>query len=695
MNQGNPIPFPRAYWPWLGLLLAIHAGIIVWTLTDPFTTPRLDYRPREFLVVTLAGLTGFGVVLARWGSYTRALALSGTLLAAVILLTPSVVVVVGLCGLNAYLTGRRVIRWTLSPGAFDTNPISFSLATLVGLSAWIGVLSLVLSLKIHYAPVYAGVLLVPLLVWWRDSLRAFRHLARLLRPNANKPSWSERGWIALLLTLILLHLFIVAKPDAGSDANTMHLQIPLVVAHAHRWPYDVGRYAWAVMPMGADLAYVATFLLGGETAARLTNFGFGALACRLLYELVRRYARRDIAWASICLVASTPLAFLETGTLFVENLWTAFLLGTLALALDHTNDGTPDNLPAIGLLAAGALQCKAIGIIWIAPVLAFVVYSAWRRQRFRNLNLAGVVVLAVAAVFALWPYATAWVRTGNPVFPFLNSLFRSPYFDALTSFTNLAYKTPLRPWSFHETVVSSGRFIEGADGAAGVHWLLLVPVIALAFLRRRPLAQWLCLALAAAFFVIVFTQQSYLRYLLPAFLLIAVLGGWALNDIPDRRATRVALLVVGGALCLVHIRFMYTASWINATLCPGCAFDAGARANYVGNYLPDRIVSDYLNRNLPEARVGFFMLNAPSPAGYVGYSRSANWHDYPVFGPLARAKSVDDVLAIATRYGLTHAVFRESPVDAENAAIREFRKHHTTPTWRFGDMVVTKIGLAQ
>lgn len=694
MNQQTPTPFPRAFWPWLGLLLAVHAGIIAWALADPFATPRIDYRPREFLVVTLAGLTGFAAVLASWGSYTRALALGGVLLAAVILLTPGVVIVVGLCGLNAFLTGRRVIRWTQSTGESDGGPMSFSVATLIGLSVWIGVLSLVLSLKIHYASVYAAALLVPLLVWWRDSLQAIRHLARLLRPNAEKTSWTERGWISLLLTLIVLHLFIVAKPDAGADANTMHLQIPLLVAHAHRWPYDVGRYAWAVMPMGADLTYVATFLLGGETAARLANFGFGALACRLLYELVRRYARRDVAWASVCLVASTPLAFLETGTLFVENLWTAFLLGTLALALDHANDRSPARLSAIALVAAGALQCKAIGIIWIAPVLAFVAYSTWRRQRFRSLNLASTAVLAAAAVFALWPYANAWVRTGNPVFPFLNALFRSPYFDSLTSFTNFSYTAPIRLWSFYETVVSSGRFIEGADGAAGVHWLLLLPIIVLAFLRRRPLAQWLCLALAATFFVIVFTQQSYLRYLLPAFLLIAVLGGWALNDIPDRRATRVALLVVGGALCLVHIRFMYTASWINATLCPGCAFDAKARASYVGYYLPDRIVSDYLNRNLPEARVGFFMLNAPSPAGYVGYSRSANWHDYPVFGALARAESADDVVAIATRYRLTHAVFRESHVDAENAAIREFRKHHTTPTWRFGDIVVTKIRLA-
>ena len=120
----------------------------------------------------------------------------------------------------------------------------------------------------------------------------------------------------------------------------------------------------------------------------------------------------------------------------------------------------------------------------------------------------------------------------------MNALFRSPLYDIEASFNNPLYNAPLRPWSPYELVWSSGRFIEGSDGAAGFHWLLLFPVILLAFTRRRPLAQWLCLALAAIVFVGVYSQQSYLRYLLPVFALVAVLGGWALAEIPDRRSTR-------------------------------------------------------------------------------------------------------------------------------------------------------------
>ena len=80
----------------------------------------------------------------------------------------------------------------------------------------------------------------------------------------------------------------------------------------------------------------------------------------------------------MCLFASTPLAFLETGTLYVENLWLAFLLGTLLLALDYLR--TPSNraLIALAFLAAGAMQCKVIGVIWLAPLLLCVGCVAWR-----------------------------------------------------------------------------------------------------------------------------------------------------------------------------------------------------------------------------------------------------------------------------------------------------------------------------
>ena len=258
-------------------------------------------------------------------------------------------------------------------------------------------------------------------------------------------------------------------------------------------------------------------------------------------------------------------------------------------------------------------------------------------------------------------------------------------------FINPLYVTPLRPWSLYETIVAGKRFGEGNDGGAGLHWLLLLPLIFVAFARRRPAVQWAVAALAVVFFVTVYLQQAYLRYLLPAFLLLAVLGGWAANDLPDRRGTRVVMLLVGGLLCLLHVRLIPAGAWDNSDLCLQCGFDARARDTFVATYMPGRIVARHLNRDLPDARIGFFLLNGPAPTDYMGYSRSGNWHDIPVYTDLKRAQTADDVAIIAKRFELTHAVFRTAAPEQVNDAIAVFRERDTITVWQFQDFIVARI----
>jgi hypothetical protein len=682
-----PAPVTRAYGMLLFLLLAAHAGVAIWAIAHTHETPWYYFRFEGYVRVALGSLAAFGAAFAFAGAYTRAIAWNGAILAASALLTPAVSLLVAATLLNAYVVGERVLRgraFARSPGSHATISI------LVGVSFWIGVVSIAAPLRVHFSYVYATALIAPLLVYWRSTAKALQFAGRQLVTPGGDVGVTERCWIAILMTVVVLHLFLVAKPEAGYDAMAMHLQLAKLMAHGHSWPFDVSRYVWAVMPLGADWAFTGAYILGGEGAARLLNFCFAAILGAVMYQIIRMKGRREIALASVCMFASVPLAYLETSTLHVESLWTAFLLGTLLLALDGTRDEPASTWSALMLLAAGALQCKVIGVIWVVPLLAYAAYRVWRQRLYRQWTAREYVVMAVAVTFAVWPYGNAWMRTGNPVFPFMNALFQSPLFDSATSFNNVLYNAPVRPWSLYEMLWSSGRFIEGFNGAAGFHWLLLYPLIALAYVRWRAPAQWFALALAAIFFVGVYSQQSYLRYLFPFFALIAVIGGWAISGIPDGRATRVVILLVGFVFCAVHLRFIYTANWSNLTLCTGCAFDDAARRDYMAKYAPDRLAVEYLDSALPAARVGFFNLGG-SPAGFVGYSRAGNWHDQETFWALANAESAGDVIALAKKFRLTHIVYRDPPHEAENRAMFDFRSRYTEPLWRANGIVVARI----
>src|SRR6185295_15853132 len=188
---------------------------------------------------------------------------------------------------------------------------------------------------------------------------------------------TECGWAVLLGTIVVVHLLIVAKPEVSYDAIGMHLQFPQLLAAHHLWTFDATRYAWAVMPLGGDFEFAAAYLLGGEGAARLLNLAFGIIVCHLTYRLIRLYARREIAIASVCLLASMPLAFLVTGSLFVENLWIAYLLAALLLSIDYTRKSSSVTLAAFMLMVAGAMQCKVTSVFWIAPLILYMAYLVW------------------------------------------------------------------------------------------------------------------------------------------------------------------------------------------------------------------------------------------------------------------------------------------------------------------------------
>ena len=260
--------------------------------------------------------------------------------------------------LNAHVVGAYALRLVQGVAPLARDPLDDDHARRLALA--IGLVSITAAMKVHYSGRLCA---------WRSSARCslgWREVrASVLRLHAfvaarATTSVTECGWIALLVSVFALYAFMVARPDVGYDAQTMHMQIAMLMQDSHRFRFDVERYLWAVMPMGADWAYAFAFVLGGENAARGTNLAFAAIACAIVYGMARRHASREVALASVTLLASTPLMFAETSSAYVENLLAAFLMAALWAVL-ATRDATMPRAQGIALfavVAAGAMQTQ-------------------------------------------------------------------------------------------------------------------------------------------------------------------------------------------------------------------------------------------------------------------------------------------------------------------------------------------------
>ncbi len=321
-------------------------------------------------------------------------------------------------------------------------------------------MTLAARLPVHYPAVWAALLAIPILIDPRQAWRGITDLAATIR-RIELRSAGERASFALLIFLLGMHWLVALQPEVSSDGLAMHLAVPANIAAHHRLTYEPARFLWSVMPMGADWAYSITYMLGGEPAARLLNFAMLLLLLALLYEMVRRFVPRSIAFLLLAVFLATPLVQLVTGSLFVENLLAAMLLATFAAWWRFAETGDKRFLYLMAALGGFALGVKVGAFAFLGVLLLFAIAEVWRRRVKLRRWFTGARSVSLAGVPT---YAIAWRKTGNPLFPFYNTKLHSPLLDPSVDLREMRFRQPLTWRTPFDLTFHTSRFYEGQDG---------------------------------------------------------------------------------------------------------------------------------------------------------------------------------------------------------------------------------------
>src|ERR1019366_697601 len=123
----------------------------------------------------------------------------------------------------------------------------------------------------------------------------------------------------------------------------------------------------------------------------------------------------------------------------------------------------------------------------------------------------GLLVLAAAP-----PYGIAWVKTGNPIFPFRNDKFHSRQLDPKADIQDLRFRHPLTWSTPYDLTFRSNLYYEGQHGSFGFQYLVMTPLALLALLvsPRRPAVGAAVVAITAI--LLILNTEPNARYLYPA-----------------------------------------------------------------------------------------------------------------------------------------------------------------------------------
>ena len=246
----------------------------------------------------------------------------------------------------------------------------------------------------------------------------------------------------------------------------------------------------------------------------------------------------------------------------------------------------------------------------------------------------------------------------NPVFPLFNAVFRSPHYAA-ENFANSLYAHGSSWQSFFEMFFHTSRYLESGDGVAGFQYLVLMPAALVGvWIERRNPRMLAVVITGVLFFLLLFAQQQYVRYLLPATALLA----WPLLEIvtlPSNTAlikpTRWLLITSACALTLLNLAMAKQVIWYTDTsiwqlLLPTSRkeFEQRIAAEIALNRIVNQISG-------PSSRV-LYSAGRPFGATLEGTPLYTNWYNPKLSVAYAQQSDAKSMAALMDRYRVTHVM---------------------------------------
>lgn len=388
--------------------------------------------------------------------------------------------------------------------------IVYRLALGLGIIAYVTLLAAALGLLHLY--LFIAVLAAGILLFFRE-MAAFRGLTIRFK-------LSFFGFV--LLAFGTVNFFYAWFPPTFYDSMLYHLAVPAYyVSHGGLLPWPTNFFA--NLPLNVEMVFMFTLLGKTVLLPKLISFASGLALLWLLFSWYRQHFSRGFSLLPLLLFYSIPQVGFLTATSKPDIPGILFLFAGVRLFLYYLEQQyRPKWLFLSALFWGLAVGSKYIFGFYL---LGFFLALLFMKEVNLKRKVFSIVIISLLVLACLLPWLVKnVVLTGNPVYPYLNSVFPNPYWSAQQSadFTLIQkrggdyglwqlirypFEIFLRPYAYGMTVV------------LGVAFLIFIPFVF--FSEKNSRLRFLIISAVAAFvLMILFTKVP--RYFLTSFLLLAM-----------------------------------------------------------------------------------------------------------------------------------------------------------------------------
>ena len=339
----------------------------------------------------------------------------------------------------------------------------------------------------------------------------------------------ETAFLVLLLGLSFVrNLLWSVAPEVEFDSLNMRLSVPHLFIEQGRL-FDLPYFWHSYFVHLLEYFHGFCIALHGDAVAKFAVAVIALVAAATVYVLGRMvFSPLAGLWAAVFFY-TTPLVSWGAATTYNDNAIAEFLAAALVSFVFWYRSRHRGWIVASGVLAGGAVAVKlnaAFAVLPLGIVLLFVLITD--RISVGGALRSLIAFTAPCLMIVLPWYLIVYVWTGNPVFPLLNGVFRSPFWEIDNTLMDSAnFGVGLTPGALlrlpFRLTLDTTRFASAVPrGGLGPLLLLFIPF---GFAKMRRHRERLYLAVVCCVYLGLWTASfQYGRYYTAILPVVAILG---------------------------------------------------------------------------------------------------------------------------------------------------------------------------